>query len=206
MAKYNINGKEIELDTNKTYFDFYLEGEGHGCLVQVNLEGMLESLESNKMPVDDHLKDYMDYLQRWKTDAPRKRTLREMRKSGITVIITNNLFEEDGGEEIINNLENTGAFADYFLREVYGGDFEYFTGIEFHSGGKEFKGEPTSAAKAFEMARIGNANHDHRVTLYARQGDKTVAIPYSELKHLENADNLQAGLRKIAESKLRELK
>ena len=30
------------------------------------------------------------------------------------------LFEQDGGEEIIDNLENTGVFAAYFLHKVYG--------------------------------------------------------------------------------------
>jgi hypothetical protein len=43
-----------------------------------------------------------------------------MRRSGFTVHTTDALFEQDGGENIINNLENTGVFAAYFLDKVYG--------------------------------------------------------------------------------------
>lgn len=119
MAEYNIRGKKVELDTSKEYFDFFRQ-DGRGCLVQISLEGMLEAVQSGKVPVDDSLKEHIKYLQRWETEAPRKRMLREMRRSGMHVITSDALFEQDGGEEIIANLENTGSFAAYFLREVYG--------------------------------------------------------------------------------------
>ena len=119
MAKYDINGKKIELDTSKTYLDFYRQN-GQGQLVQINLEGMLGAIQSDELPVDDNLREHMQYLQRWETDAPRKRGLREMRRSGMQVMTSDALFEQDGGEEVIDCLENTGVFAGYFLREVYG--------------------------------------------------------------------------------------
>lgn len=118
MKEYEINGKKIELDTDKKYMDFYWHNN-RGNLSQINLEGLLEAIQSGEIPIDDKLKENMKYLQRWETDAPRKRNLRELRKSGVIVLTTDALFEEDAGEEIINNLENTGIFAAYFLREIY---------------------------------------------------------------------------------------
>ena len=118
MAEYVIDDKKIELDTSKTYLDFYREN-GQGQLVQINLEDMFGAIQSGELPVDDGLREHMQYLRRWETDAPRKRGLREMRRSGMHVMTTDALFEQDGGEEIIDNLENTGVFAAYFLREVY---------------------------------------------------------------------------------------
>lgn len=119
MVVYVINGKKIELDTNKIFLDFYWQNR-QGQLVQINLEEVLGAIQSGKLPVDDDLKEQMRYLRRWETDAPRKRSLREMRRSGMHVMTSDALFEQDGGEEIIDNLENTGVFAAYFLREVYG--------------------------------------------------------------------------------------
>ena len=118
MAKYEINGQKIELDTNKVYLDFYWQGR-EANLIQINLEEVLGAIQSGEIPFDDNLKGYMQYLQRWETDAPRKRSLREMSRRGIMVGTADALFEQDGGEEIIDNLENTGVFAAYFLREVY---------------------------------------------------------------------------------------
>lgn len=119
MKEYNINNKKIELDTEKTYLDFYWEGN-QPQLVNINLEKMLEAFQSQQIPLDEETKDYMAYLSRWKEDAPRKRGKRMLRKQGFTVLTTDYLFEEDGGEEIIDNLENTGVFAAYFLEQVYG--------------------------------------------------------------------------------------
>jgi len=118
MVEYLINGKKIELDNNKKYMDFYWKGR-RGHLSEINLEGMLGAIQSGQIPIDETLKEHMQYLQRWKTEAPRKRGLREMKNKGMNVLTTDALFEENGGEEIINNLENTGLFADYFLKEIY---------------------------------------------------------------------------------------
>jgi hypothetical protein len=120
--KYNIQGKEIELDTGKTYMDFYKEGR-KTYLNIINLEDMLNWIQSGKISVDNNLENFMQYLQRWTIDAPRKRILRDMKKSGITIITTDELFEDnEKGNEIINNLENMGLFADYFLKTIYGKD------------------------------------------------------------------------------------
>ncbi len=119
MAEYEINGKKIELDTSKTYMDFYKQ-DGRGHLAKVNLEALLVQIQAGRLPVDDDIKEYMQYLKRWQTDAPRKRALREMKRGGVTVVTTDALFEEDGGEKIIDNLENTGVFAAYFLHELCG--------------------------------------------------------------------------------------
>ncbi len=119
MAEYEINGKKIVLDTDKKFMDFTWK-DGKGDLVEINLENMLNKIQSGEVPVDGNLKEFMTYLKRWKIDAPRKRTLREMRRSGMQVMTSDALFEEDGGEKIIDNLENTGVFAAYFLQEVYG--------------------------------------------------------------------------------------
>ena len=119
MAEYEINGKKIELDTGKSYLDFCWEDK-KPQLIQINLEKMLGEIQSGKIPVDKDLKKYMQELKRWKIEAPRKRNLREMRREGYNVLTTDALFEQDGGEIIIGNLKNTGVFAAYFLREVYG--------------------------------------------------------------------------------------
>lgn len=118
MVDYIILGRKIELDTSKAYKDFYWQ-DGQPQLVGLNLEGMLEVVQSGEVPVDD-LKEYMKSLRRWETDAPRKRALREMRREGAIVATADALFEHDGGEKIIDDLENAGVFAAYFLREVYG--------------------------------------------------------------------------------------
>jgi len=119
MAEYNINNKKIELDADKTYLDFY-RANGQGNLVEINLEGMLGAIQSGELLVDDDLRKHMQYLQRWEIDAPRKRALRKMKLSGMHVLTSDELFENEDGEKIIDNLENTGIFAAYFLNEVYG--------------------------------------------------------------------------------------
>ncbi len=43
-----------------------------------------------------------------------------MRAEGYAVLTAEQLFDGDGGEEILDGLENTGEFADYFLKQVFG--------------------------------------------------------------------------------------
>jgi len=79
---------------------------------------------------------------------------------------------------------------------------EYFVGIQFHSQSEEFNSKPSgSPSEAFEIARIGSLRKYHRVTLYARCGDTTVGIPFSEIEHLDGIESLDTELRKIAESR-----
>lgn len=118
MAIYKIDNKNIELDSTKTYLDFYI-CNNEQKLVSLDLESLLKSIESGKILVDNKLQNYMTYLQRWTTDAPRKKYYRQMRKEGFTILSCEQFFEEEGGDKIIDNLENTGKFADYFLKQVY---------------------------------------------------------------------------------------
>lgn len=111
---------DVQFDETKKYFDFYLL-KGQPQLVEIELEGTLEKLTKGELAVDSDFKDYLMYLSRWTVEAPRKKGLRKMRLEGIQVLTSEVLFdEEETGEEIINNLENTGKFAEYFLEEVYG--------------------------------------------------------------------------------------
>lgn len=122
MKNYTIMFNEIEFDESKTYMDYYRE-KGKGVLVILDLEYILDKLVTREIPVDNTLKKHMEYLSRWTIDAPRKRINRKFRLDGITVLTTDELFENfEDGEEIIDNLENSGKFAEYFLREVYGVD------------------------------------------------------------------------------------
>lgn len=111
---------DVQLDETKKYYDFY-RVKGQPQLVEINLQSMLEKLANGELPVDSDFKEHLQYLARWTVEAPRKRSLRKMRLEGINVITTDALFEEEkDGEQIIENLENTGKFAEYFLKEVYG--------------------------------------------------------------------------------------
>ncbi len=118
MLSYQIKKAVIQFDETKTYMDFYRQN-GQSRLFTIDLERMLNSIQSGNTPIDHYLKNNFTALQRWETEAPLKRNLREMRKKGFTILTSDELFEEERGEKIIDNLENTGVFASYFLREVY---------------------------------------------------------------------------------------
>jgi len=118
MKLYKITTEEVEFDPTKTYLDFYI-ADGKQKLVEINLEQILSSLQSGKIQVDNKLQQYMTYLQRWTIEAPRKRGYRQLRKDGFTILSGEQFFDGEGGDEIINNLENTGKFADYFLQKIY---------------------------------------------------------------------------------------
>ena len=119
MKSYEINGTTIELDPNKVYFDYFVEDKKQN-LVEIKLEKMLEKMQLGKIKIDENLQNYFVYLKRWETEAPRKRNLRQMRLEGIVVLTSDNLFEGTRGLEIIKGLENTGIFAEYFLKKMYG--------------------------------------------------------------------------------------
>lgn len=121
MKVFRVAMNDVQFDETKKYFDFY-KVQSKPVLVELNLEEMLEEIVDNKILVDTSLKTHMRYLSRWTVEAPRKRNLRAMRASGMVVMTSDVLFEGEGGEEIIGNLENTGKFAEYFLKEVYGVD------------------------------------------------------------------------------------
>ncbi|MBP7061468.1 hypothetical protein KA037_00130 [Patescibacteria group bacterium] len=105
MRTFNIGEKIVEIDDTKEYLDFYRE-EGEPKLVSLDIVKLLMSLESQEMSTSD-IKAELDHLKRRVIEAPRKKWKRDMRKEGFTVITTDELFEADGGEEIIQKLENT---------------------------------------------------------------------------------------------------
>ncbi len=117
MTTYQIAGKQVEFDGSKPYMDF---SRKDGNVYSIDIGQLLDQLQAGQLPVDDSLKGLMEYFQSWKTEAPRKRSLRKMRADGFIVATAEQLFDGDCGEEILEGLENTGEFADYFLRQVYG--------------------------------------------------------------------------------------
>jgi hypothetical protein len=118
MKTFKINEKEIEL-ADKTYLDFYLDAE-KGVLAKIDFSLFLESVQAGEIPIDENLKKYLEYLERWTTDAPRKRFNRKCRLDGMTVLTTDELFDKQpDGEQVIDDLENTGIFAKYLLEKLY---------------------------------------------------------------------------------------
>ena len=123
MKEYLINNKKVSFDETKTYLDFHISRKGQN-LVELDLEQMLSHISKGSIKVDDNLKSYFSYLERWTRDAPRKKFYRNLRKEGFCILSTEQFFDLDEGEEIINSLENTGVFAQYFLKEVYSMKFD----------------------------------------------------------------------------------
>lgn len=119
LKEYTISGKTIILDTNEAYSDFYLE-DGNPQIDVFNFEKLLEALQSREMEVNESLRELLLLLNRWTTDAPRKRFYRNLKRKGMHVLSDEYFFEADGGELIIDTLENTGIFVNYLLRELYG--------------------------------------------------------------------------------------
>ena len=120
MKKIQINGKEVELDLDKVCLDFYLEEE-KGNLVKIDFEKLLGTVSNlSHDNINESFKQYLEYLSRWKTDAPRKRFNRQCRLNGMTVLTTDELFDRHpDGEQIIDNLENTGNVSSYLLKTLY---------------------------------------------------------------------------------------
>jgi hypothetical protein len=112
MVTYNINGKKIQLDETKEYFDFYIE-QDLPVIAKIQFAELLKSIESGDFKIDSDFEEYLMYLLRWVVEAPRKRGYRNMRREGEY------FFETDGGDVIIDNLENTGKFVEYLLKELF---------------------------------------------------------------------------------------
>ena len=119
MKTYTINNKQIKFDDTKTYHDFWIENDNRGVLSTINFDMLLKAIETNKIQADDKFKGLLKHLSRWTTEAPRKRGYRKLRKEGFTILTAEHFFDEDGGDKIIDNLENTGHLADYLLKALY---------------------------------------------------------------------------------------
>ncbi len=118
MKTFYINGITIELDETKTYLDFYLI-KGEPQLKSIDFEKMLQYASEDKLKIDAEFKTLLEYLKRWTVEAPRKRGYRQMKRDGMIVLSGEYFFENDEGEEIINNLENTGILTEYLLEKLY---------------------------------------------------------------------------------------
>ena len=113
---FKIGEKNIQIDETKEYLDFYRE-EWIPKLVSLDIVKLLTALGTGEAAFSN-VKSELELLKRWVIEAPRKKWKRDMRKSGITVITSDELFEEDGGEEIIQKLENTWKIAEYLLQTL----------------------------------------------------------------------------------------
>jgi len=83
--------------------------------------------------------------------------------------------------------------------------YQFWTGIKFTAQSGEYKSKPTKfAAEAFEYARVGSKSEKrcHSITFYAKQGEKEIGIPFSELKHFDGEKNLELKLKEFIEEKL----
>jgi len=119
MPTYDINGKTIELDTSKEYYDFHVGG-GMQMVIALDFPDILSQIQSNQMSEGEPgMRAYLSHLRRWKEDVPRIRHYRSLIVTGVYVLSTEQIFDCEGGEEIINKLENTGVLADYLLQELY---------------------------------------------------------------------------------------
>lgn|GEM_PF-2708017 len=119
MLIYFIQGKRIEFDDSKRYLDFQVKTDTQErFLTQVDWPLLLGKMERREWTLaDDEFIDFLRFLERWVFDAPRKRAHRQAILEGSMGFLTREYFFEDHleGEQIINELENTGLFARYLL-------------------------------------------------------------------------------------------
>jgi hypothetical protein len=115
--KIKIKGIEIEYDEEIEFYD-YLSDKG---LITIDFKEKLSILDKSKgNKHKNNFKKELIRLTRWISEAPRKRSIREISKvKFITVATTENLFKGEKGGKIIDNLEKTGKFAQYLLRKLY---------------------------------------------------------------------------------------
>ena len=84
------------------------------------MAAILGDIEWWNLVPDEKLRKYFADLERRVVAAPQKRFNRNLRKSGYTVLTTDELFERDKGDEIIDALENTWKIAQELLAILYG--------------------------------------------------------------------------------------
>jgi hypothetical protein len=128
MKTFTIGGKTFEFDDSKTYRDYTVERTPAGLvgrLETVALGRMFADLESGRLPFGPPFLLHLHLLSRWKTDAPRKRTYRNVilgQRRGDPeftklprVLSDEQFFLDEGGDKIIDDLESTGQVATQFL-------------------------------------------------------------------------------------------
>ena len=110
MKTYQLLDRPFEYDDSLEYFDFYLTDRKPN-LVAVNWDVLLSRLADGTILWDDATVQFVRELSRWVHEAPRKRFYRNMILEGMQVICTEYFFEQEGGDKVIDNLENTGKLA-----------------------------------------------------------------------------------------------
>lgn len=110
MKTYQLLDRSFEYDDSLEYFDFYLTDRKPN-LVAVNWDVLLSRLADGTILWDDATVQFVRELSRWAHEAPRKRFYRNMILEGMQVVCTEYFFEQEGGDKVIDNLENTGKVA-----------------------------------------------------------------------------------------------
>jgi hypothetical protein len=110
MKTYQLLDRSFEYDDSLEYFDFYLTDRKPN-LATVNWDVLLSRLADGTILWDDATVQFVRELSRWVHEAPRKRFYRNMILEGMQVICTEYFFEQEGGDKVIDNLENTGKLA-----------------------------------------------------------------------------------------------
>jgi len=110
MKTFQIDGKPFEYNEELEYLDFYLT-DRQPNLVQVNWPVLLERLQDGSLAWDEATQTFVYEMSRWVNEAPRKRFYRNMILEGMQVICTEYFFEQDGGDKIIDGLENCGVVS-----------------------------------------------------------------------------------------------
>lgn len=122
MKTVILNGKPFEFDDSATYLDFHVSGgkpilERHDGNFILRLAEVEERLGR---PVWNWaFAEAFKLWLRWVHEAPRKRFYRDMLRAGKIVANNEFFFPEEGGDEIIDGLENMGRVALRVL-EQYG--------------------------------------------------------------------------------------
>jgi hypothetical protein len=117
MTKYKIQDKEVEIDNSKIYMDYHKD---KGLSI-INFDGLLSSISSGEITIDK-FDEFLYPMTRWITESPRKRFYRniQLEHNNFHVLSGENFFLEDGGDKIIDNLENTGKMSVYLRKELFG--------------------------------------------------------------------------------------
>lgn len=119
MRKFNIDGKTIEIDETKDYFNCDSRPGGY---YKINFVDLLSQLESGELEMKG-LDIWLYLYTRWVNEAPRKRFYRKLiLETNTTVLSGEKFFLGEGGDKIIDGLENTGKLAVYLRKELYGLD------------------------------------------------------------------------------------
>lgn len=117
MRTFKIKEKYVEVDDTKEYLDFYIDN-GKPQLVSLDIVKLLTLVESKQISLFD-IKAELDHLKRRVIEAPRKMFYRGLIKEWVTVLSGEYFFEWEGGEEIIQKLENTWKIAQQLLETLF---------------------------------------------------------------------------------------